>query len=87
MIWEINNPAIYLTPDRQKQLQQDKILRSKISSKVKLYEKVLSCIEKAKVEKDLVKLNAEHLKLVQYLEKEEKCKKEQIEKQQIEDNK
>ena len=54
---------------------------------MKLYEKVLSCIEKAKVEKDLVKLNAEHLKLTQYLEKEEKCKKEQIEKQQIEDNK
>lgn len=54
---------MYLTPDRQKQLHADKSLRSKISTKVKLYEKVLQGIDKAKVDKDLVKLNADYLKL------------------------
>ena len=70
-IWEILNPSIYLSTDRQKQLSQEKQQRSKFSVKVKMLEKVVNLINKLKLDKDIAKLEAEYSKYTSLLAKEE----------------
>jgi hypothetical protein len=60
--WELLNPTIYLSSDRQKVLAEEKKERAKSGAKAKLLDKIVGLIDRLKEEKEIPKLEAEHAK-------------------------
>ena len=66
--------SLYLSAERQKSIQIDRQQRQRISTHAKLLEKIISLIDKIKIEADISKVEVEIEKLNEFKVKEQELK-------------